>query len=331
MVPGIQAGDPGPGIRPASAPDTMFRQSPYQSFSERLAELRGAIARKEWLRGQLADVRVRRELLAGQLDQARDRLAGEIEDVERLSGHSLVVWFYRLVGRLDDRLEQERAEVAAAVLVVEETEAELRALDRDTGEMESRLAAIDDVEGAYDRVRAEAMAWVETSGDAGAWKLFEGVERVAGERELRREVQEATHAAARIRTGLNDLRRRILEVSIDVLGADAAAEPDPEVTARLRDLLAVAGEAGNELRAFHKELNDVRLHALAASFDFGEPGVRVDFGATFFSGLVRDWMERGHPNRALQHVDVILDSVEHLAGRLAQLRAWLDRTTDRDG
>lgn len=308
----------------------MYRQTPYESFNQRLAELRASMNRKTWLRGQIADATRRRDELTRRLDDAHVKLRNETRDVERLEGDSILAWFYQLIGRLDVKLEEERAEVAAAVLIVEQAEAERRALDQDMDGMEARLAALDGIDETYGRLHAEAMTWIRSSGDPEVWKLFEQVEVAAEFRELYREVKEAIQAAAGIHQKMGAIRQRIVEVSGDVERASAMSlsDPvlDPEVARRLRELLSVAGDAGNALGVFRKELEDVRLHPKAANLGIIDRSVSLDFGAIFFTKLVGEWLDKGHPVspvRALHHVDTIHDLVKRSTDQLHRLHEQL--------
>ncbi len=304
----------------------MYRQTPYQSFNERLADLRASLRKRDWLRGQLADAASRRDGLTRRLQVAHDRLRDEVRDVERLEGDSLLVWFYGLLGLLDGKLEKERAEVAAAALISEETEVEIRALDSDVQEMKTRLADLDGVEESYRRLHAEAVAWVTTSGDPDAWKLFELIENTAETRELYREIWEAMQAAKLIHKRLHTVRQRLLQISDELERAGGASPPSREAMAQLHDLLALAGKSGNALGAFRKELEDVRLHPMAGDFGVIDRSVSFGFGAIFFTRLVREWMERGHPDEALRHVDTIHDMVKTSMGQLETMQERLKQS-----
>ena len=126
----------------------------------------------------------------------------EQNDVERLEGHSLAAFFYGVIGKMDERLDKERAEAYAARVKYDTAAHELAAAERDLAQCEVELAQLHDCEAQYDALlQAKAQA-VKQSGGAEADEILRAEYRLAQIEGKKQEIQEAiaagqsAHAAA---------------------------------------------------------------------------------------------------------------------------------------
>lgn len=123
-------------------------------------------------------------------------LETETADVEKLESFSVAkIWAHMKGSHISD-VERETAEREAARYAVAEAEARRDALQRDRAAIESRLAALGDVEARYWRAMADKELWVSQNGTESAAALAEIAERRGKLLALDREAREA-HAAGR--------------------------------------------------------------------------------------------------------------------------------------
>lgn len=127
---------------------------------------------------------------------ARQKLASETADVERLESFSGAKIWAHLKGSHATDLERETAEREAARYVVAEAEARRDMLLRDRAALETRIAELGDVESRFSLAMARKEVWLSDSGSGSAQELATIAHRRGVLAALDREAREA-HAAGR--------------------------------------------------------------------------------------------------------------------------------------
>ena len=69
--------------------------------------------------------------------------------MEKLEGKSLANYFYQVIGKLDDKLTEERRQAAAARVKLDAAERELAAVDCEIQKIQSQLSELYGCENAY--------------------------------------------------------------------------------------------------------------------------------------------------------------------------------------
>ncbi len=124
------------------------------SLEARLARARRDQREHTWVTRRIAGAREDRERVEAELAVARQALAYEHADVERLT-HGLGGMFRRLFADRED-LSREQQELAAAQLRCDELDEELRAIDVDLAQLAARAATVADADARYADVLADA-------------------------------------------------------------------------------------------------------------------------------------------------------------------------------
>ena len=83
-------------------------------YDEELRALREQMERKRQLEAMLKDLRTQRQELTARVSELEKVKLEEQADVDRLEGHSLAAFFYGVIGKMDEKLTQERQEAYAA-------------------------------------------------------------------------------------------------------------------------------------------------------------------------------------------------------------------------
>ena len=84
------------------------------TYDNNLLQLQQKVALKKQLEAKLNDLREQRKVFDKQVIELRVAHRSEPEDVEKLEGKSLANYFYQVIGKLDDKLTEERRQAAAA-------------------------------------------------------------------------------------------------------------------------------------------------------------------------------------------------------------------------
>ena len=90
-----------------------------------LFELQQKVARKPSLEAKLRELQNQRREFDREVISLRVAFRKEQEDVEKLEGRSLANYFFQVVGKLDEKLDQERKEAYAAKVKLDAAEREL--------------------------------------------------------------------------------------------------------------------------------------------------------------------------------------------------------------
>ena len=83
-------------------------------YEEQLRQLQAQMARAAQLEAMLQELRGQRDALREQVRELESVKLREQADVDRLEGRSLAAFFYAVIGKLDEHLNQERREAYAA-------------------------------------------------------------------------------------------------------------------------------------------------------------------------------------------------------------------------
>ena len=83
------------------------------TYDNDLQQLQQKVALKKQLEAKLNDLREQRKAFDKQVIELRVAHRSEQEDVEKLEGKSLANYFYQVIGKLDDKLTEERRQAAA--------------------------------------------------------------------------------------------------------------------------------------------------------------------------------------------------------------------------
>ena len=92
------------------------------SYDDSLLQLQQKVALKKQLEAKLDDLRDQRRIFDKKVIELRVEHRSEQADVERLEGRSLANYFYQFIGKLDEKIDEERKQAAAAKVKLDAAE-----------------------------------------------------------------------------------------------------------------------------------------------------------------------------------------------------------------
>lgn len=263
---------------------------------EPLEKLRAGCAEKKRLQTELGDLYRQRDELAARKAELERIKREEQEDVERLEGGSLAAFFYRVIGRQEEKMDQEQREAYAAAVKYDAAVRELAYVEQEIGRREGKLGALGDVEQRYARALEEKREALKRENGPVAEEILQLEDRNAWLMQQEREIREALQAG---RGALNMADEAMGSLNSaegwgtwDLLGGGLIA--DMAKHNHLDSAQAAVENLQIQLRRFRTELSDVKIQA--------DIQVRIDgflrFADFFFDGLFADWAVMDRIGRA---------------------------------
>ncbi|GIO87343.1 hypothetical protein J25TS5_42750 [Paenibacillus faecis] len=292
----------------------------FENLNERLAEVKEKGRRKEKWEHRLQKLQ---EELSG-LEQAREaaagRLAGEEEDVARLTGMSLTNLLFTMTGKKAEKLDKEEREVISARLKYEEADRAVRDTREQIAFLEHQLGAVRNWKREYDAI-SEAKEKIVLENNE---PLRESAERQAVLTVELRELEEAIRAGQSVRHDLElaeeDLRSARNWGTYDMLGGGMLSTHLKH--SRLDEALEHMYAAQTNLRRFEKELQDVGGSDFASGLEIS--GV-LRFSDYFFDGLIADWLVQGRIHELHDQVNHRLAEVNKTVNGLESARRRVEQ------
>ena len=162
---------------------------------EPLEELRAGCAEKKRLQTELGDLYRQRDELAARKAELERIKREEQEDVERLEGGSLAAFFYRVIGRQEEKMDQEQREAYAAAVKYDAAVRELAYVEQEIGRREGKLGALGDVEQRYARALEEKREALKRENGPVAEEILQLEDRNAWLMQQEREIRAALQGA----------------------------------------------------------------------------------------------------------------------------------------
>ena len=303
-------------------------------YDQQLKELFAQCARKRKLEASAAELRRQRDTYAARAEDLEQAMQEEQADVDRLEGRSLAAFFYNVVGKMDEKLTQERQEAYAARVQYDAAARELAGVEEDLRRCQAELKALDGCEERYAALLREKTQAVKAAGGAVAEQILALEERSAYLESQERELREAAAAGnAALMTAdqiLESLNSAENWGTWDLVGGGLIA--DLAKHSRLDDAQESVEYLQSQLRAFRTELSDVTI---SADFQVSIDGfLRVaDY---VFDGIFADWAVLDQINRSQAQVEDTRDQISGVLHHLHQMlvmaeeeRARLQREIER--
>ena len=112
-------------------------------YDQQLKELLAQCARKKKLEASAAELRRQRDTYAARAEELKEAMREEQADVDRLEGRSLAAFFYNVVGKMDEKLTQERQEAYAARVRYDAAARELAGAEEDLARCQAELEELE--------------------------------------------------------------------------------------------------------------------------------------------------------------------------------------------
>lgn len=291
-------------------------------YDDQLKQLQAQIARSRQLNSIIQELRHQQDILTTQVHELEKIKLDEQADVDRLEGRSLAAFFYQVVGKLDEKLDQERKEAYAARVKLDATMGELVTVERDLYRCEAELAGLQGCERRYEVLLQEKAAAIRDAGGAAAEKMLQLEEQLVFLSGQQRELQEAISAGnAALRTAqqvLSSLSSAESWSTWDLFGGGMLTDlaKHSHLDSAQRDIEYLQ----SQLRYFKTELADVRIDVNLQ--------IQVDgflrFADYFFDNLFTDWAVMDKIHRSQNQVQQTTSQIEQVLSRLYTMRHNLE-------
>ena len=293
-------------------------------YDEQLQALQEKIARAKQLGSKIAELKNQRNTLRDEVSYLSAIKFREEADVDRLEGRTLVAFFYNVIGKMDEKLDQERQEAYAARIKFDAAVRELAAVEADLCRHEAEFDKVRSYQKQYDALFAEKAAAVKLAGGESAAQLLQLEEQYGAQEHQRRELQEAIYAG---NSALSSARRVLDSLgsaegwgTFDLLGGGLVS--DIAKYSHLDQAQGYIEQLQSDLRRFKTELADVQITAdLQVSVD----GF-LRFADYFFDNIFTDWAVMDKISRAKMRVE---DTQSNISQVLHRLNHLLNETENR--
>lgn len=299
-------------------------------YDDQLRQLQAQCARKKRLEATAAELRAQQSTYTARAQELEQSFREEQADVDRLEGRSLSAFFYNVIGKMDEKLTQEKQEAYAARVKYDAVARELAGIEEDLCRCEAELDTLRDCERRYAAVLQEKTQAVKAAGGATAAQILRLEERAAYLESQRRELEEAYTAGQDALSTIEQIEDSLSSAegwgTWDLVGGGLIA--DLAKHSHLDEAQASVEFLQSQLRRFKTELADVTIDA---DFQVSIDGfLRVaDY---LFDGIFADWavLDRIHQSQAqVQNTKTqiyrVLNYLQTLMEQTAMERADLQR------
>ena len=284
-------------------------------YKEQLDKLREKMARKRKLSTEVAALEDQRSGLAARVQQLKEETYKEQLDVDQLENFSAAKLFYQIMGKLDERLEKEQAELYAAALRYDSARQELHAVEADLAARREELSLLGNCEAEYNRLlEARARELRQDPQSPTARRLLALEERQAQLAARSKELQEAIQAGYDALSDISSIESALSSAegwgTWDVFGGGLIS--DMAKYSHLDDAQQQINGLQRSLSRFRTELADVDIRT----------GIQVEvdsflrFADYFFDNIFTVWAVLDRIRRTQSQIHEVDGSVRTILYRL---------------
>jgi len=283
-------------------------------YDETLKTLQENIARFHRINAMLNELQTQETALEARVRELEAVMLDEQADVERFEGRSLSVFYYKVIGKLDDQLSKEREEAYAARVKYDAAAEELKGVQADIRQCKSDLIVLYGCEAKYEAALRKKADAVKAAGGEHAEEILKLEERHALLENQIKELREAISAGNTAHTTARHVLDRLGSAESwgtwDLLGGGLLA--DAVKYSHLDEAQSAVERLQSQLRRFKTELADVTIHA--------DMQVNVDgflrFADYFFDGLFADLAVMDKISQSRSQVQSTKNQIEKVLSRL---------------
>lgn len=292
-------------------------------MTDHIHELQQKAARKSLLERKLYELHKQRHQYENTVISLRAVFRKEQEDAERLEGKSLVNYFYQVIGKLDDKLDQERREAYAAKVKLDAAERELAGIKSDIKDTQEQITEALVAEARYKDALEAKRIQLKASGTLVADQILSLEEKIAALQAQMQEIREAISAGHRARGTADRILSELEDAddwnTWDMFGGGGIithiAKHEHLDTAQ-----ELVSELQSNLRRFKTELTDIQINA--------NMQVNIDgflrFADYFFDGLFADWAVGDKISQSQESVSSTKGQINKILGKLDELERGAD-------
>ena len=289
-----------------------------------LFALQQKVAQKPLLESKLYELHTQRRQYDNQVISLRVAFRKEQEDVEKLEGRSLANYFYQVIGKLDDKLDQERKEAYAAKVKLDAAERELAGIESDIKEIQEQITDVLVAEARYKDALELKRRQLKNSGTQVADQIFSMEERIAALQAQKQEIREAISAGYSARSTADRILSELEDAdgwnTWDILGGGGIITHMAKHS-HLDEAQDLVQELQSQLRRFKTELADIQI---SANMQVNIDGF-LRFADYFFDGLFADWAVGDKISQSLSSVSNTKSEINRMLDKLNDMEKAVDQ------
>ena len=289
-----------------------------------LYALQQKVAQKPLLESKLYELHAQRRQYDNQVISLRVASRKEQEDVERLEGRSLANYFYQVIGKLDDKLDQERKEAYAAKVKLDAAERELAGIESDIKEIQEQITDVLVAEARYKDALELKRRQLKDSGTQVADQILSMEERIAALQAQKQEIKEAISAGYSARSTADRILSELEDAdgwnTWDILGGGGIITHMAKHS-HLDEAQDLVQELQSQLRRFKTELADIQI---TANMQVNIDGF-LRFADYFFDGLFADWAVGDKISQSMNSVSSTKSQISRTLDKLNEMEKAADR------
>ena len=254
-------------------------------MADTLQELQQKISLKSGLESKFRELENQRITYDRNVLSLQVALRKEQEDVEKLEGRSLANYFYQVIGKLDEKLDEERKEAYAAQVKLDAAKYELAGIEKDIQKIREQLCDIGIAEAKFVKEMEQKRAALQ--GTASGAEILELEQNIAVLEARKVEIREAIAAGNKARQIADRILGELDSAegwnTWDLLGGGGIITHAAK-HAHLDDAQDLISALQSQLRRFKTELADIQITV--------DTQISIDgflrFADYFFDGLFAD-------------------------------------------
>ena len=289
-----------------------------------LFALQQKVAKKPLLESKLYELHTQRRQYDNQVISLRVAFRKEQEDVETLEGRSLTNYFYQVIGKLDDKLDQERKEAYAAKVKLDAAERELAGIESDIKEIQEQITDVLVAEARYKDALELKRRQLKDSGTQVADQILSTEERIASLQAQKQEIKEAISAGFSARSTADRILSELEDAdgwnTWDILGGGGIITHMAKHS-HLDEAQDLVQQLQSQLRRFKTELADIQI---SANMQVNIDGF-LRFADYFFDGLFADWAVGDKISQSLSSVSNTKSEINRMLDKLNDMERAVDQ------
>lgn len=298
-------------------------------FDMTLHRLQSEVMEKKKLETMLLDLWRQKEELEKKTAELKKVMQEEQEDVEHLNASSLTAFFYRTIGKFEQKLTKKEEEARAAAIKYDTSEASLEAVKQDIKCYQSRLLEIENCDAEYGAALARKTELIKESGIPQAHKILQLEERLEFLQHQEKEVKEALSVGEQAlqigRDVLKDMSQAKTWSIIDMAGGDLIS--DVIKYSHLDVVQANVKALQLKLRRFRTELADV-TKGISGNIDV-EIGDFLHLADYFFDGFFVDWMVYDKIKNGKERAEQTCSQLQGVLKQLEKMKNDLEKKQEQ--
>lgn len=287
-------------------------------YDEELQELLQQTMREKRLKAKAVDLIMQQQELEERAEELKKIMEKEQEDVDHLEGKSLAAFFYRISGRMDEKMSKEKEEAYSAAVKYKAAVRELENVKKDLAWCQDELKPLSGCQQRYRQALAEKLHRIKSIGGAASIEILELEEKLSGLEKQKKEIREAIDAGNQAL----DMTERVLKElgsaedwgTFDVFGGGLLS--DLQKHSHLDSAQEMIEDLQERLRRFRTELSDVNMEN-RAELQVNIQGF-LRFADYFFDNIFTDWTVL---NRISESKRQVLETRTEILQILEYLRA----------